>query len=100
MGGDDFDWKNATNEQAKEYLKIENNIKKNSIVVEMYSDLSAYDDHLAYEIGHSRKGQHYYILCNKDTLQLSILATNPDGCGSDIALPDILIEMIKNEDIV
>jgi len=92
-----------TQEEVDYYNKIwekDDEIKKENIVVSEYSDLYYFDDYLAYNIGHSRRGQYYYILCEKDTLELSIIATSPDGSGSNCNLPDILVEMILNGDVV
>ena len=96
-----LDWSDATtDEDIDVFLAIEKVFEQEHIIVSDDSLLSRFDNHLAYDIGDSRRGQRYYILCNENTLELSLLATQPDGAGSDIALPDVLIEMVKNRDVV
>ena len=94
---DDF-----TPEELEEFKKISEKNKKlmqENIVVPEYSCLSGFEGDYGVDIGHSRRGQHYYILCNPDTLVLSVFATKPDGSGSNRVLPDWLFEMIKNGDV-
>ncbi len=95
---DDFN-----NEELERFINLHTEddvIRKETIVVSDRSDLYYYDDCLAYNMGHSRRGQFYYILCDKETLDLTILATSPDGSGCDCDLPDVLVEMILNGDVV
>ena len=54
--------------------------------------ISLYD--YQFEIGHSRRGQVYSLLCNEKTRKLSIYASEPDGGGGSVACPDILIKLI------
>jgi len=56
------------------------------------ANVSVEDDYLAYEIAHARRGQFYYLLCNIETLEISVLATTPDGSGCEVLMPDILIQ--------
>lgn len=53
--------------------------------------LSTFD--YAFQIGHSRRGQFYYLLVNEKTRVLFIYATEPDGNGGIIQSPDVLIKM-------
>ena len=62
------------------------------------------DDFLEYyeyflNIGHSRRGQCYYLLVNSDNILL-IITTKPDGEGGSVLLPDILINMIKDNCVI
>lgn len=47
-----------------------------------------------YEIGHSRRGQFYYLLVKNRSLQL--YASEPDGSGGKVGCPDVLIRLIKD----
>ena len=89
------DWlkPNLTDEEAKKIIEKEEEIKKTHILVSDENDLSYYaDGYLAYEIAHARRGQYYYLLCNIENLDISVLATKPDGTGCIALMPDILIE--------
>ena len=95
---DDF-----TQEELEEFKKISEINKKlvqENIVVPEYSCLSGFEGNYGINIGHSKRGQHYYILCNPDTLVLSVFVTASDSSGSNCALPDSLFEMIKNGDVI
>ena len=95
---DDF-----TPEELEEFKKISEKNEKliqESIVIPEYSCLSGFEGYYGIDIGHSRRGQHYYILCDPDTLVLSVFATEADGSGSNRILPDFLFEMIKNGDVI
>ena len=48
-----------------------------------------------YEIGHSRRGQYYYLTTNINQ-EINVYASRPDGSGTDISLPDVLFEMMKD----
>jgi len=48
-----------------------------------------------YEIGHSRRGQTYFLLISSETRELFIYASRPDGSGCEILFPDIVKELIK-----
>ena len=51
-------------------------------------------DVLSYPLGHSRRGQFYYLTIKKDNRDLMIYATKPDGDGTHIEIGDILLKMI------
>lgn len=96
------DWKNDDIDMI-ELEKKEDEFFKNNYIVLSIDDDDLYffaNDFLVYEIGHSRRGQHYYIICEKSTLELSVIASKPDGDGGAIAIPDILIDLIKNGEII
>lgn len=61
--------------------------------------LSCYDYSL--ELGHSRRGQHYYLLV-RSLLETKVLiyASEPDGDGGSLELSDILFKLIENRIIV
>ena len=46
-------------------------------------------------LGHSRRGQFYWILVNSGSRNLSIVATMPDGDGGAIRIPNILMRMVE-----
>jgi len=48
-----------------------------------------------FTIGHSRRGQVYYILIN-NSRAVSLFASEPDGSGGTIGCPDILIKLISD----
>ena len=55
------------------------------------NDFEIYSSEYKYEIGHSRRGQFYYILVkNREFL---IFASTPDGSGTYIKSPDIFTKM-------
>lgn len=49
-----------------------------------------------YNIGHARRGQFYYILVGSNR-EISIYASEPDGSGTCVDAPNILIELIKKD---
>ena len=53
------------------------------------------DGVLSYSLGHSRRGQFYYITIQKDTRELMIYATEPDGRGTHIEVGNILLKLIN-----
>jgi hypothetical protein len=75
----------------QEYLKfIENYVIDNE-----YDDpLSECEGQYIYDLGHSRRGQHYYILIQKD-LQVTILASKADGDGTHVKVGDIFQKLIS-----
>lgn len=75
-------------------------VKQNNIVVNDNSALYYFEGFLALSIGHSRRGQHYYILCEIETLNVYIFATNPDGGGGIIDFPEIIYKMIANGELI
>jgi len=62
-------------------------------------DFEYYDNFLFLFINFSRRGQSYWLMAGKDTLNILIVATKPDGDGSFVELPNVLLEMIKNGDV-
>jgi hypothetical protein len=48
-----------------------------------------------FDIGHSRRGQHYYIIIGKDR-RLNVYGSDPDGSSGQIGLPDVLVDMIRD----
>jgi hypothetical protein len=50
----------------------------------------------AYDMGHARRGQFYYIICHPEEKQFSIYASKPDGSGTSIDIDDIFIKLIKD----
>ena len=56
--------------------------------------IASYD--YAYNIGHSRRGQFYYLLVDEATRAIDIYASKPDGSGTSIRLPDVLIRLITD----
>lgn len=48
-----------------------------------------------FTIGHSRRGQVYYILIH-GSRTISLFASDPDGSGGTIGCPDILIKLISD----
>ena len=53
-----------------------------------------------FEIGHSRRGQFYYLLVKESTRKIIIYATKPDGSGGVIGCPDVLVKLISDGVIV
>jgi len=72
-----------------------------------YNDCSDFDNQdeklsfyeYVFEVGHARRGQFYYILIDDDR-KIYIWASEPDGDGSAILMPDILVRLIKDEVII
>jgi len=48
-----------------------------------------------YLIGHSRRGQFYYLLVG-NSRNVIIYASEPDGSGGCVDLPDVLIKMFNH----
>ncbi len=95
------EWNNdLTDEEITNLLLEEDKIKKENIVVSDRDELYYFDDYLILNIGHSRRGQYYYIFCHKETLELYVYASKPDGSGGVCDLPDILVQMILNGDVI
>lgn len=55
-----------------------------------------YQDGFIYDIGHSRRGQSYYLFVGDGSLGISILGSEPDGAGGMIGLPNKIIELFEN----
>lgn len=87
-----------------EYAKIEELdglVRDTHFVVNHEDDLYNYDSYMVLPFTkHSRRGQFYYFLAHKKTLELSVFASKPDGSGGLVMLPDELIDLIKKGDIV
>ena len=47
-----------------------------------------------YNIGHARRGQFYYILVNEISRNVFLYASEPDGSGTSVPAPDVLIDLI------
>lgn len=79
-----------TDEKEEEFIE-------NHYVIEGISDPFFYYNNLAYiyPIGHSRRGQFYYILIFNDG-EIMLEATKPDGDGGMIDFPDVIIELYKD----
>ena len=60
-----------------------------------FSDDYEFDNKMFYQIGHSRRGQFYYILVDKTSLEISVYATRPDGSGTSIGVGSILFDLIQ-----
>ena len=61
--------------------------------------LSCYNYSL--ELGHSRRGQHYYLLVRSLVEpKVLIYASEPDGSGGSLELSDTLFKLIENEIVV
>ena len=54
-----------------------------------------YQSGWVWEIGHSRRGQFYYLICDLKS-NIRIFASKPDGSGGTVLAPDILSEMIAD----
>jgi len=52
----------------------------------------------AFELGHSRRGQFYYLLVDKESREISIYSTKPDGDGGELYLSsayDMLVKLLE-----
>lgn len=49
-----------------------------------------------YPIGHSRRGQFYFLLVKESTGLIFVYASEPDGSGGVVECPDVLIKMMKD----
>ena len=97
-----FDFKNWNSElepnKYNELLKEEEELLKHKVVLDEICDdadcyFNLYD--YIYDLGHSRRGQHYYIIVN-ESRNFNIIATEPDGSGGVCELGNILIELLEN----
>lgn len=57
-------------------------------------EVAVYD--YALDMGHSRRGQCYYLLVSERSREINVYASNPDGGGCSIPLDDVLIKMITD----
>lgn len=58
------------------------------------STLSYYD--YSFNIGHSRRGQFYYLLVSEKSRIINIYASKSDGSGCSIELTSKLIDLFEN----
>ena len=79
----DYDFIEMTKEYKEEYISDEDPV------------LNYFEGYL-YNIGHSRRGQHYYLLCNT-TGSFSLYASEPDGAGGQILMPGIILKLIEDK---
>ena len=56
-------------------------------------------DSWVFNIGHSRRGQFYYIIVG-EARKINIYASDPDGSSGQIGLPDVLTDLIRNDVII
>lgn len=79
-----------TDEKKEEFIK-------NHYVIDGIDDPFFYYDDLVYiyYIGHSRRGQLYYIIIFNDG-KVMLEATKPDGDGGMIDFPDVIIKLYKD----
>ena len=84
-----------SDDEVQQILKLDNEFQKSHYVAEDDDDrLYYYESCWVFEIGHSRRGQSYYVIINKDTNEVQILATEPDGSGGIINAGDIFKTLI------
>lgn len=60
-----------------------------------YHDDWEFENKYSYELGHSRRGQFYFLTVDKETRTIKVFATKPDGDGTDIELGGILLDLFK-----
>ncbi len=58
-------------------------------------DSYLFENNWVFNIGHSRRGQFYYIIVDSKR-NLSLYASQPDGSPGPIELPSVLIDLVKN----
>ena len=84
-------------DEVKQIVKLENEFEKSHYVAyDDYDGLYYYEGCWVFEIGHSRRGQSYYVIINKNTNEVQLLATEPDGSGGIINAGDIFKVLIEN----
>jgi hypothetical protein len=54
----------------------------------------------ALDLGHSRRGQFYYLLVKSETRAVFIYASDPDGSGGSLGLKDVIIALVKDNVLV
>lgn len=47
-------------------------------------------------IGHSRRGQSYYLLIGEETREIFFYSTKPDGDGGSVKYPDVLTKLFND----
>jgi hypothetical protein len=89
--------KDMSDDEVRQIIKLENEFQKSHYVAyDDYDGLYYHEGCWVFEIGHSRRGQSYYVIINKDTNEVQILATEPDGSGGIINAGDIFKVLIEN----
>ena len=84
-----------SDDEIRQIVKLDNEFQSSYYVAENdYDGLYYYDECWVFEIGHSRRGQSYYVIINKDTNEVQLLATEPDGSGGIINAGDIFKVLI------
>jgi len=56
--------------------------------------LFGFEDSYVFDLGHSRRGQHYYYLVTPSR-DVEVIATKPDGAGSSVELHSVILELYK-----
>lgn len=54
-----------------------------------YESVLYYEEGYIFNIGHSRRGQFYYIIIH-NTKDISLIASKPDGSGGAVPYPTVL----------
>ncbi len=52
------------------------------------------------DLGHSRRGQHYYVLVKLNNRSVSLYASEPDGNGCEISVPEKLLKLFTDRVII
>jgi len=83
--------KNVFDKLYQEYLKF----SENYVINDEHDDpLYGCEGKYVYDLGLSRRGQHYYVLIQKD-LQVAVFASKADGDGTHIEVGDIFQKLIS-----
>jgi hypothetical protein len=68
---------------------------KEDAKIEFDEDGYMFENNWVFNVGHSRRGQFYYITVNtKGTVEL--YASRPDGTPGSIDMPDVLIDLVAD----
>ena len=54
-----------------------------------------FENKYAFNLGHSRRGQFYYLLVDKDSREVYIYSTKPDGDGGELLLNNIFFKLLE-----
>lgn len=65
-----------------------------------YHPLYCCSNCMVYEMGHARRGQYYYLIFNIKENKFYVLASKPDGSGSEKEIPDIIIKLVEDGIVV
>ena len=84
----------SNDEQSEIIEKYYESFKENHVCENSDDKFYFYEGCYFYNLGHARRGQHYYVLIQKD-LQVAILASKPDGDGTHIKVGDIFQKLIS-----